>query len=195
MKRLIAILLSFPLVLGSAAAWAQPAQSKPSHEATTNRVITHHPRKRHSKVSAHKGTKRAAYRPEYKENSVEVINGNSSKKVVFNGEQQNALSKNAPKGMKTVPSPMRVEVMNGASTDTRYFYDRNEQVAAVRNRQVVIGVQSSNTRTAGGNQHPVVTSVNSAEAENAKGATNNGQPVTNIVSPRPKRPEYQPDVH
>lgn len=210
MKRLIAICLSLPLVLGAAVAGGQEAgtaksaaqNSSAKQQSTASKKMTtsHHAAKKHRKASARKGTKRSAYRPEYSDNSVEVINGDAAKKVVFHDDQAAASAKAAPRQSKKAPAgavPMKVEVMNGSSTDTQYFSGkgRNEQIAAVRNQQVVVGVQSSNTRVAGGNKRPVVTSVNSAGSGDAKAAGNGEQPVTNSVSPRPKRPEYQPDEH
>jgi hypothetical protein len=213
MMRLIAICLSLPLVLGAALAGGQEAQpgtaksaaqntsAKQQSSASKKVTTSHHARKKHRKASAHKGTKRVAYRPEYSDNSVEVINGDAAKKVVFHDDQAAAVSAKAgPRQAKKAiagPVPMKVEVMNGSSMDTQYFSGKgkNEQIAAVRNQQVVVGVQSSNTRVAGGNKRPVVTSVNSAGSGDAKAAGNGGQPVTNGVSPRPKRPEYQPDEH
>jgi hypothetical protein len=91
---------------------------------------------------------------------------------------------------------MKVEVLNGASTDTQYFYDDGKkQQEAPQNRAVVVGVQSSDTRMAGGNRNPVVTGVTASGTGDAKSASNGGQPVTKQVSPRPRRPAYQPDGH
>jgi len=205
--------MSLPLVLGSVMGpfilAGQQAQSVPSQKPTqTNaarqssvqsphKAATRHRKSyRHLKV-ARKGAKRPEYRPEYKENSVEVINGEATKKVVFQDEHATASTKNVPRALKNVPSPMKVEVVNGSSSDTQYFYGngQDEQIEAARNQPVVIGVQSSNTRTAGGNKHPVVKRVNSAGTGAAEPASGGGPPMTNSVSPRPKRPEYQPDGH
>jgi hypothetical protein len=209
MTRLVALCLSLPLALGSALVAGQqtppgtaqkpaanPAAKQPG-TAGAKQATSHHAKKKHSKALAHKGNKRAPYRPEYRDNSVEVINGDATKRVVFHDEQAAAAAKKEANAKKNAPPPpMKVEVMNGSSTNTQYFSGNGqEQLAAVRNQQVVIGVQSSNTRTAGGNKHPVVTSVNSAGSGDAETAAGGGQAVTNGVSPRPKRPAYQPDEH
>lgn len=203
--RLVAVCLSLPLVVGAGVVAAQQPQAgagaakqadaQGTHAVASKQKTTHHTKK-HVKTSSHKG-KRPAYRPEYGENSVEVINGDATKKIVFHDEQAAATTKSATKAMKNAPPPpLKVEVMNGGSTDTQYFSrsGQDEQMAAARNRPVVIGVESSNTRTAGGNKHPVVTSVNSAGTVDATPASG-GQPAANTVSPHPKRPVYQPDVH
>lgn len=208
MMRLVAICLSLPLVLGSAFASGQQTQPgtaqrpannivamQPGTTGTKQATNHHHAKKKYS--SAHKGKKRAPYRSEYRSNSVEVINGDAEKRVVFQDEEAAAATKNEPKAKKNAPPPpMKVEVMNGSSTNTQYFSGNGrEQMAAARNQQVVVGVQSSDTRTAGGNKHPVVTSVNEAGSGDAKTSSSGGQAVTNGVSPRPKRPAYQPDEH
>ena len=169
------------------------SSQKPVLKHGTRRSVAH---ARHAKV-ARKGAKRVAYRPEYNENSVEVINGDATKKVVFQGEQPGAPEKNASRAMKNVPPPVKVEVVNGTSTDTQYFYGKgqDEQIEAMLNKPVVVGVQSSDTHVMGGSKHPVVMRVNSAGSGDARSARGSGQPITNRVMPRPKRPVYQPDVH
>jgi hypothetical protein len=160
---------------------------------------THHAvHKRHKKAVARRGAKRPVYRPEYSENSVEVINGDATKKVVFQNDQvANTPRKKLPAGLKNVPAPMKVEVVNGGQTDTQYFYDngQDKQLEAARNQPVVIGIQSSDTRVVGGNKHPVVTGVTASGTGSAKSASGGGQPVTKQISPRPKRPAYQPDAN
>lgn len=145
-------------------------------------------RKRRSRVAYKHGAKRSAYRPEYTQNAVEVINGASTQKVVFhNGETTSRSSKDSN-------GPMRVEVMNGTSADTQYFAQGREMAGAVEsNRPVVVGIQSSDTKVVGGNKHQVVTRITSSGSGSAKSATNGGDVVTKAVSPRPKRPAYQPD--
>ena len=168
-----------------------------SHAAPTRPTAHHHSRRGHSTAAARKHGMRPEYRPEYKENSVEVINGDATNKVVFHDEQTaTANAKRLPKEMKNAPAPMKVEVVNGTSTDTRYFYDngQDQNAARARNERVVVGVQSSDTRIAGGNKHPVVTGITSDGAGDAKSASSGGTPVTQSVSPRPKRPAYQPDA-
>jgi hypothetical protein len=88
---------------------------------------------------------------------------------------------------------MKVEVINGSASDTQYFSDKNQEAA--HNQSVVVGVQSSDTRFAGGNKSPVVTGVTSSSSVDAKSASSGGQPVAKQVSPRPKRPSYAPDQH
>ncbi len=148
-------------------------------------------RKRYSKSS--RGAKRPAYRPEYTQNSVEVINGASTKKVVFESHEDVAASGST----KNAPAPLKVEVMNGTSMDTQYFYAGNGQAphGSTQKRPVVIGIQSADTRVAGGNKHPVVTGVTTAESGDAKSASGGGAKLTTGLAPQPKRPDYQPDAH
>ena len=169
------------------------APSAQARVAQTNK--THHrvTRKRHSKSAS--GAKRPAYRPEYTQNSVEVINGASTKKVVFESHKdvpESASTKNAP-------APMKVEVMNGTSTDTQYFYAGDGQAHAphspTQKRPVVIGVQSADTRVVGGNKRPVVTGITTSESGDAKSASSGGPKLTTGLAPQPKRPDYQPDAH
>ena len=94
---------------------------------------------------------------------------------------------------KPTPGQLRVEVINGLSTDLQYFSDKNQETA--HNQPVVVGVESSDTRFAGGNKNPVVTAVTSSSSVDATSVSNGGQPVTKQVSPRPKRPAYEPDTH
>jgi hypothetical protein len=199
MMRLIQMCL--PLVLGPVLAAAQqtqpstaqkPAQTtvtKPS-SASVHKTSHRAARRRHSKASR-TGAKRATYRPEYTQNSVEVISGNETRHVVFE------TPKPADEGTKSTPGALKVEVMNGTSTDTQYFYAGNDQpqIGADQKRPVVIDIQSSDTRTVGGNKRPVVTGVTSAGSGDAKSVDSGGQTVTKDVSPHPKRPSYQPDEH
>jgi hypothetical protein len=187
---------------------AQPATNKPEQPSAAKQQGDLAPQKgarksksqrvahkRHSRK--HKGAKRAQYRPDYHENSVQVINGDATKQVVFHDEKAEATPKrNLRAASKKAPTAMKVEVLNGASTDTQYFYDDGKkQQEAPQNRAVVVGVQSSDTRMAGGNRNPVVTGVTASGTGDAKSASNGGQPVTKQVSPRPRRPAYQPDGH
>jgi hypothetical protein len=163
----------------------------PTHKAAAHRAV----RKRHT---THKRKRRRDYRPEYSENSVEVINGDAAKKVVFHNDKPAATpGKKRRAGMKNVPAPMKVEVVNGTSSDTQYFYDNGQagQSETAHNQPVVIGIQSSDTRTVGGNKHPVVTSVTSSGVQDGKSVGSGGQAVTKQVSPRPKRPVYRPEPH
>jgi hypothetical protein len=164
--------------------------------AQTNVVQTrkaHHrvARKRYSKAA--RRAKRAAYRPEYTQNSVEVINGASTKKVVF-GSNKDVPASGSP---KNAPAPLKVEVMNGTSTDTQYFFAGDGQAphGSTQKRPVVIGIQSADTHVAGGNKHPVVTGITAAEPGDAKSASGGGPKLTTGLAPQPKRPDYQPDAH
>jgi len=94
---------------------------------------------------------------------------------------------------KATPGQMKVQVINGSATDTQYFSDKNQETA--HNQPVVVDVESSDTRFAGGNKHAVVTGVTSSSTVDATSASSGGQPVTKQVSPRPKRPAYEPDRH
>jgi hypothetical protein len=121
-----------------------------------------------------------------------VINGASTKQVVFDEEKK-------PAGIGKNESPqMKVEVLNGTSSDTQYFYagaGQGQKAAAVPKRPVVVNIQSSDTRVVGGNKHPVVMGITAVGPTDAKNANSGGQKVTTGVSPQPKRPEYQPETH
>jgi hypothetical protein len=174
---------------------AKQAGSQNAPKTATRRSSMHHA----SKTVAHKARKRPEYRAAYSESSVEVINGDATKKVVFQDDQAAALAKKGSASLKSssenAPGPMKVEVVNGAYTDTQYLYNNGEDqlIEASLNRPVVIGVQSSDTRNAGGNKNPVVTRVTASGAGDARSASEGGQPVTKQVSPRQRRPVYQPD--
>ena len=164
---------------------ASAQQNGHSRAVTHSKKTTHHSRKRSRKA------KRAAYRPEYAKNSVEVINGSSTQKVQFNDEEKS--SKQSKRG----PSQLKVEEVNGNATSTRYFYvDKNQppqqQVAAGPKKRVVVGVQSSDTRFAGGNKHPVVTAITDAGPSDATSTSASGEKLTTGVAGRPKRAPYQP---
>lgn len=117
--------------------------------------------------------------------------------VVINGAQPLHVCMDRPKLVqeeaKATPGQIKVEVINGSAADTQYFSDKNQEAA--HNQSVVIGVQTSDTRFAGGNKNPVVTGVTSSSTVDAKSASSGGQPVARQVSPQPKRPAYQPDEH
>ena len=211
--RLIQVCLPFvfPWMMGSAMLAGQQAQpvtaqkstqtsaAKPSTQQASRTTATHPAaHRKHRKAAARKGSKRPEYRPEYSENSVEVINGDATRKVVFHDDQATTtLEKKLPAGVKNAPTPMKVEVVNGSSTETQYFYNNrlDQQSETGRNQPVVIGIQSSDTRLVGGNKHPVVTSVTSSGSGDAKTASGGGQPVIKQLSPRPNRPVYEPEPH
>ncbi len=148
-------------------------------------------RKKSTRASYRNRAKRAAYRPEFTEHSVEVINGSSTKQIVFNDKKPDDTA-------KSDSAQMKVEVVNGASSDTQYFYAGNGQStqnAAELKRPVVLGIQSSDTHVIGGNKHPVVTGITAVGPGDAKSVNNGGQKVTTAVAPKPKRPDYQPETH
>ena len=163
---------------------AQSAHAKAAHKRQV-----HHRAARHRKASSRKGAKRAAYRPKYTQNSVEVMNGASTQKVVFQNDDVRTSQKD-----KTDPG-YKVEVVNGTARDTQYFNGDNARTGSDEKRPVVVGVQSSDTRIAGGNKHPVVTGITAGGPVDAKSASGGGPKVTTGISPKPKRPAYQPDAH
>ena len=118
------------------------------------------------------------------------MNGASTQKVVFRMTMQNARRRED----KSEPG-YKVEVLNGTARDTQYFNGDNARAGSDEKRPVVIGVQSSDTRVAGGNKYPVVTGITTAGPVDAKSASGGGQKVTKRISPQPKRPAYQPDAH
>jgi len=201
LKASLPIVLSAALVAGQqgkpAAQSPQPGavkqSSAPSAQpkiAKTTKMHHHVARNRHGKSSHRRGAKRAAYRPEFKENSVEVINGASTKHVVFNEDKKPAESG------KEQSSQMKVEVVNGTSADTQYFYAGNRVPGTAQStRPVVVDVQSSDTRAVGGNKRRVVTGITAVGPTDAKSTDSGGQNVTTGVSPQPKRPVYQPETH
>lgn len=196
-----------PFVLGSAMLAGQlsqaltsqkPTQStaaKPSTRKPVMPTAHHATRRRHSRAAVRKGRKRPEHRPEYADNTVEVINGSSTSKVVFHNDQDATTPAKSLPAQKGVPPPMKVEVVNGTSRDTQYFYSNGQAQTGTRNEPVVVAIQSSDTRVAGGNKHPVVTGVTSTSANDSKTVQSGGQPVTKGVWPRPRRPAYQQDAH
>src|SRR5437868_4287112 len=140
--RLTLVRSSLPLVLVATMMCAQ--QTKPSSEPQTARPIAekhsgtptahlkaahksqvHHRAVKHRKASSRKGAKRAAYRPEYTQNSVEVMNGASTQKVVF----QNDDAAGTAQKDKAVPG-YKVEVMNGTARDTQFFNGDNSRTGS-----------------------------------------------------------------
>lgn len=195
--------LAFSFFMGTATLPAQQAQpqanQKPAQSGIAKPSISqaHHvsaTHRTHTKIASRRGAKRPDYRPEYSENSVEVINGDATRKVVFHDEATGRAGNGKSAANLENAKQMRVEIVNGASTDTQYFYNNGEdqRIEASLNRPVVVGVQSSDTRIAGGNKHPVVTRVTTSGAADARSASEGGQPVTKNISPHPKRPQYQP---
>jgi hypothetical protein len=119
-----------------------------------------------------------------------VINGTSTQKIIFHSDEMETGSS------ESANAPMKVEVVNGTSTDTQYFAQGRELAGAAESkRPVVVGIQSSDTKFVGGNKHPVVTGITSVGTGSAKSAAGGGDAVTKTVSPRPKRPAYQSDSH
>lgn len=198
-----------PLALVSPVAFGQQSTSETTVKATqvatpqnthakaaqTTAPLHRSTKGKHAKASNRKDAKRPAYRPEYTQNSVEVMNGASTQKVVFNNDLASSRAgKNTVAG-KNMPAPLKVEVVNGTASDTQYFYGDNGRQGSDEKRPVVVAVQSSDTRFVGGNKHTVVTGITAVGRGDAKTVNGSGQKVTAVVSPQPKRPEYQPDVH
>lgn len=205
--RLTLVKSSLPLILVASMVWgqqakpssapqiAQPTEGKDSgtksaHAKAAHKTQVHHRASRRRKASRRKGAKRAAYRPAYTQNSVEVMNGASTQKVVFQSEDAAGAAKKDKKELG-----YKVEVVNGTAQDTQYFNGDNARTGSDEQRPVVVGVQSSETRVAGGNKHPVVTGITAAGPVDAKTASGSGPKVTTGISPKPKRPAYQPDAH
>jgi hypothetical protein len=199
--RLTMMSLSLVFVLISASAQQPAALKRPQPAKAMSvdapgghaRVATrraHHRAARKVQAVHRKGAKRRVYRREYNQNSVEVMNGASTQKVVFHDSEPAS-----GRGKDRLPAPLKVEVVNGTSTDTQYFAAGQ---AVQQNRSeahpVVVAIQSSDTRVVGGNKHPVVTGITAVEPGRAKSASG-GQTVMTGISPRPKRPEYKPDNH
>jgi hypothetical protein len=173
-------------------ATAQSADAKGVQtKATHHRSATG----KRSKGSTPKRAKRPAYRPEYTQNSVEVMNGASTQKIVFHDDKGTSESTKGTRAGTNAPAPLRVEVVNGTASDTEYFYGDNGRQGSDEKRPVVVAIQSSDTRVVGGNKHTVVTGITAVGRGDAKSANGSGQKVTAVVSPQPKRPEYQPDAH
>jgi hypothetical protein len=168
---------------------AEDSGSQSAEAKVARKTQTHHRGVRRRKASSRKRAKRAAYRPEYTQNSVEVMNGASTQKVVFQNDDA-ARASQKDRG----DAGYKVEVLNGTARDTQYFNGDNARTGSDEKQSVVIAVQSSDTRVAGGNKHPVVTGITATGPVDAKSASG-GQTVTKGISPRPKRPAYQPDAH
>jgi hypothetical protein len=205
--RLTLVKSSLPLILVATMVWGQQAKpssapqnaqpnaekdsgTKSAHANAAHKTRVHHRASRRRKASRRKGAKRAAYRPEYRQNSVEVMNGASTQKVVFQNDDATHGA-----GKDTADSGYKVEVVNGTAQDTQYFSGDNTRTGSDENRPVVVGVQSSDTRVAGGNKHPVVTGITAEGHGDAKSSSGSGPKVTTGISPKPKRPAYQPDAH
>jgi hypothetical protein len=160
------------------------AQTSAAKEATPHKAATRHRTRHHSHRAA---MRKRAKHTEPNTIPVDVITGGETRHVVLDESMP------AGKRSKAASGQMKVQVINGSATDTQYFSDKNDEAA--RNQPVVVGVQSSDTRFAGGNKTPVVTGVTSSSSVDAKSASAGGQGVTKQVSPRPKRPVYAPDQH
>jgi hypothetical protein len=160
---------------------AQTSATKQTSSPAAHKTATRHRARHHaSRAALRKRGKRA----ESTTLPVDVITGGETRHVLLDK------GTTAKKRAKGEPSRMKVDVINGSAEDTQYFSDKNQEAA--HNQPVVIGVQSSDTRSAGGNQHPVVTGVTSSSSVDATSASSGGQTVTKQVSPRPKRPAYAP---
>lgn len=166
---------------------AQPSAAKQTSSPAPHKTATRHKPRHHArKAAARKSAKRAGGCPD-SQIGLDVINGTQIRHICID---KSALAGNEP---KPAPGQMKVDVINGSATDTQYFSDKNQETA--RNQPVVVDVESSDTRFAGGNKHAVVTGVTSSSTVNATSVSSGGQAVTRQVSPRPKRPAYETDRH
>lgn len=192
--RLIPICLQFvlaPLLVAGQQAQTsttqKPAQTSAVKQASSpaaHKTSTRHQRRHRSRNVATRKSRKPA---ESSAVPVDVITGGETRHIVLNE------APTARRPRKGEPGRVKVDVINGSATDTQYFSGKNEEPA--QNKAVVVGVQSSDTRFAGGNKAPVVTGVTSSSSVDAKSASTGGQGVTKQVSPRPKRPAYAPDQH
>lgn len=168
----------------------KPAQTTAAKQTTSpaaHKTVAKHRKHHHSrKAATRKSAKRAGLCPD-SQIALDVINGTQVRHVCID---KSVLAANEP---KAIPGQMKVDVINGSSTDIQYFSEKNQETA--HNQPVVVDVESSDTRFAGGNNNPVVTGVTSSSSVDAKSASIGGQPVAKQVYPRPKRPEYAPDQH
>jgi hypothetical protein len=182
----ICLLLVFAplLTVGQQAATSttQKAAQKQASSPAPHKTATRHRRRHRSRKAA---LRKSRKRAESSTVPVDVITGGETRHIVL--EETPAASR--PK--KGAPGRVKVDVINGSASDIQYFSDENEEPA--QNKAVVVGVQSSDTRFAGGNKAPVVTGVTSSSSVDAKSASAGGQGVTKQVSPRPKRPAYAPN--
>jgi hypothetical protein len=195
MMRLIPVCL--PLVLAPLIVAGQqrqpeasqkPDQASAVKQTSSRNAATRHRARHHSrKTATRKKITDATLCREDSQIAVDVIMGTQARHV--------CLDKARLAGEEAEPTPgqLKVEVINGPSTDMQYFSDKNQETA--HNQPVVVGVESSDTRFAGGNRNPVVTAVTSSSSVDATSVSSGGQPVTKQVSPRPKRPAYEPDTH
>ena len=186
-----ALAISMVSASGQSGSAQKPAQAAKKSDTPKKATVHRATRAKYHKTANKKGAKRNDHRPDYQQNAVEVINGSSAQRVVFNDEEKPGES------AKAELSELKVEVVNGTSTDTRYFYlDQNalQTEAATARRPVVVGIESSDTRFAGGNKHPLVTGIETAGQDDAT-KVGGGQKLTNGVVPQPKRLPYEPDVH
>jgi hypothetical protein len=186
--RLIPVCL--PLVLAPLIVAGQQAQPPATHDTQQTTAAKQTSSRKSHKATVHHRSRHHSRKAAAKKNDkipVDVITGSGTRRVLLDKEEPGGQQS------KAKPGQMKVEVINGSSTDTQYFSDRNDET--VRNQPVVVGVQTSDTRFASGNKNPVVTGVTSSSTVDAKTASAGGQPVAKQVSPHPKRPAYEPDVH
>lgn len=162
---------------------AQTSAAKQTSSSAPHKAATRHRSRHHARRSGHKGNKQAQSNTV----PVDVINGGEMHHVVLDK------SFTADVRGRSKSKEMKVEIINGSTTGTQVFSNNNQETA--HNQPVVVDVQSSDTRFAGGNKSPVVTGVTSSSTVDAKSASTGGPPVARQVSPRPKRPQYAPDQH
>lgn len=158
---------------------AKQTSSPAAHKASKRHRARHHARK----AATRKGRKQAQSNTV----PVDIINGEETRHVVLDKGSPAESHSRAKSGQ------MKVEVINGSTAGMQVFSNNSQETA--HNQPVVVGVQSGDTRFAGGNKSPVVTGVTSSSSTDATSASSGGQPVTKQVSPKPKRPVYAPDQH
>ena len=154
-------LLAAPLIMAGqqaqSSATQKPAQtSSPARHKASTRHRAHH----HAQKSATRNGRKQAQSNTL---PVDVINGDETRHIVLDkASTTEALSRNRS-------GQMKVEIINGTTTGTQVFSKNNQETA--HNQPVVVGVQSSDTRFAGGNKNPVVTGVTSSSSVDAKSAS------------------------
>lgn len=191
------VLAMFSLAAGAQQMPAAPAPQPLPRATSSLHAGTAQPRStathsRHNRPRYAGSGKRMAYRPAFHNHSVQIINGSTTQNVVLKDDPKTDAE------TKGQSAQMKVEVLNGTQKDTQYFLRNDDQPGAdaVRLKQpVVVGIQSSDTRFAGGNKNPVVTGITASGSSDARSIGNGGQKVTTGVAPKPKRPDYQPQTH
>src|SRR5215469_4188841 len=110
--------LCLALILGATVSFGQQAPATSSHKVPA--------------TGRKRGEPRPEYRPAYSENKAEIINGSKTQTVVFDqglpasAPGEKPLPNTAAKGQTPTPpitsSQIRVDVVNGRTSETQYFY-------------------------------------------------------------------------